>query len=227
MRSICKKGSVTLVAVLALCALAAASASASQWYVGGKKLTKYHNTTFGNLAETVKVEENIVLSVPSVKLTITCKEAKVTGEPTIRGIDYMYMGFLSFRSCKTTEPATGCELKTGIGVASGVEGAAAAEGTAPEDKLLLAPTLNEDLNEFWLNEEENCSLREGSFQQFMKGQITFSMPKGREEAVEQTIVGQGAKESPSELTFLPKEHPAYLTGKFKIKLASGKAWSFH
>ena len=60
----------------------------------------------------------------------------------------------------------------------------------------------------------------------MKGQITFSMPKGREEAVEQTIVGQGAKESPSELTFLPKEHPAYLTGKFKIKLASGKAWSF-
>ncbi len=97
---------------------------------------------------------------------------------------------------------------------------------APEDKLLLAAKVSEDLNEFWFNEGDICSLLEGSFQQFMKGQVTFSMPKGREEAVEQTIVGQGAKESPSELTFLPKEHPAYLTGKLKIKLASGKAWSF-
>ena len=145
-----QEGFRQLVAVLALCVVTSASASASQWYVVGKALVRSEK-----LSETVKVEENIVLSVPSVKLAITCKEAKLTGEPIIRGIDYMYIGFLSFRSCKTTEPATGCELKTGIGTASSVEGAAAAEGTAPEDKLLVAPT-GENLNEFWFNEEETA-----------------------------------------------------------------------
>jgi hypothetical protein len=64
-----------------------------------------------------------------------------------------------------------------------------------------------------------------TFQQFMEGHVTFTMPKGREEAVEQTFVAQGTKESPDGLTFL--KDPANLTGKFKLKLASGKAWSFH
>ena len=58
MRSICKKGPAILAAALALCALTAASASAAQWYVGGKAMTGSEK-----LAETVKVEEPIKFTI--------------------------------------------------------------------------------------------------------------------------------------------------------------------
>ena len=58
MRSICKKGPAILAAALALCALTAASASAAQWYVGGKAMTGSEK-----LAETVKVEEPLKFTI--------------------------------------------------------------------------------------------------------------------------------------------------------------------
>ena len=61
MRSICKKGPAILAAALALCALTAASASAAQWYVGGKAMTGSEK-----LAETVKVEEPLKFTIERV-----------------------------------------------------------------------------------------------------------------------------------------------------------------
>ncbi len=218
----------SFIVALALSVTAVGSASAAQWYVNGKKLTKYHNITTGNLAGTVKVEENLVISVPAVKLTIACKEAKVSGESRIQGISYMTVEFLTLSRCETTEPATGCELQEESFKGSGLEGAAAAEGTAPEDKLVIAPKVSEVLTTFWFNEETECKSVELAIQGLLNGQVTFAMPKGREEAVEQTVTGLGNKESPNELTFkLAKEYPAFLTGKLKVKLTSGAKWSFH
>ncbi len=214
-----------LIVVFALTAVGAGSASAAQWYVNGKKLTK--NGHSQNLAEVVKIEENIVISVPATKLAITCKEAKITGESRISGIASMQIEFLSLIRCQTTEPASGCELEERTNKGDYFEASPQMEGIAPEDKLIIAPKTNEDLMEFFFEEEDKCEQAEHALQALLKGQMTLSMPKGREEAIEQTFVGQGTKESPSEMTMLSKEHPAYLTGKFKLKLTSGAKWSFH
>ena len=222
MRSICKKGSATLVAVLALCALTAASASAAEWYVGGKPVAGN-----GGIAEAVKVEENIVLSVPSVKVAITCTALAARPPSGITGTNTLHIEFLKFNNCKTTEPTSGCELEASAGgsyKANYLEGAAIAEGKSPEDQLQLkSKEQNGEFMEFWFDENDTCSYK--SLQELVMGKMTLTMPKGREELAEQTFVGQGTKETPNGLTFLG--HPAYLTGKFKLKLASGAKWSFH
>jgi hypothetical protein len=53
--------------------------------------------------------------------------------------------------------------------------------------------------------------------------VTLEVPTGQTEAVEQEFVGEG--EAAKGLTWY--EQPVYLNGKLKLKLASGKAWSFH
>src|SRR5580700_11252501 len=111
MRSICKKGSVTLVAVLALCAIAAGSASASQWYVGGKAMTGSEK-----LSETVKVEENVVFTIeeskPKHDATVTCTGLKA-GKSEIGGSSVIILKELVFQSCKLRVPweEAFCELE--------------------------------------------------------------------------------------------------------------------
>jgi hypothetical protein len=61
----------------------------------------------------------------------------------------------------------------------------------------------------------------------MYGAVTLNMTQGQHENTEQTLEGQGTKESPSELRTVNFGDPTYITGKLKLKLASGKAWSFH
>jgi hypothetical protein len=225
MRSIYKKGPAIVAAALALCALTAASASAAQWYAGGKAVTGSEA-----LAAKIKVEEPIVLSVPAAKLTIKCTglqfgetiQAKIK-KPTILEIEFLW-----YQGCKTIEPASGCELEERQAGFKGddLEGEASTAAKSPEDELALARRGSSGfLAEFFFSEEDKCAVLSHAFQQFMEGHVTFTMPKGQEEAVEQTFVAQGTKESPNGLTFL--KDPANLTGKFKLKLASGKAWSLH
>ena len=115
MRSICKKGSVTLVAVLALCALTAGSASAAQWYVGGKALTGTEK-----LAETIKVEQNIVLTFelgdgpkgednPTLTCTgMTAPKSELGASGTIK------LGTPLLTGCKLVEPYfPACKLGSG------------------------------------------------------------------------------------------------------------------
>jgi hypothetical protein len=97
MRSICKKGSVTLVAVLALCVVASASASASQWYVGGKALAGSEK-----LAETVNVTEPVVFKIEESK--ITCTGVALSKKAEIGASGAIKLGETELSGCKLTVP---------------------------------------------------------------------------------------------------------------------------
>ena len=215
MRSIYRMGSATLVAVLALCAIAAASASAVQWNVAGKALTGS-----SKLAEATKAEENIVLSVPAAELAITCtggvklKAGEIVSPSALKAEDVKLEG------CKTTTPAKGCEIESTTIFFINVEGAVE-KGTSPEDKIKFKPKTGTQLGEFNFNEGDTCALLGFGV---MKGTFTLGMPKGQEELAEQPFAGLGTKESPKGFTI--GGQTAYITGKFAAKLTAGSKWSY-
>ena len=219
MRSICKKGPAILAAILALCALTAASASAAQWYVGGKALTGSEK-----LAETVKVEEPVKFTFevgegaqnPTLTCTgMTAAKSEVGPSGTIK------LGTPRLSGCALVETHNAyCELEGSTLGFVALE-AKLAVGKSPEDAAELAGTggTQKLWTEFTTNEE--CDLF--SFLNPVKGTVTLQAPKGQTEAAEQEFTAEGKLSKG--LTWF--QQTAYLTGKVKLKLASGKAWSFH
>jgi hypothetical protein len=218
MRSIYTKGAVTLATAFALCALVAVSASAAEWYVGGKALTGSEK-----LATTVTVEQPIVVSIPAIEFKFTCTAASDSASE-IGAKTSFKVHYFRLEGCKTTMPAKGCEMESPE-IPFYLDEGVLTKGTAPEDKLKLQPqTKGHELGEIPFGSA--CGL--GPAGQPMYGAVTLNMIKGQEESAEQTFEGQGTKESPSELvTFSRTGEATYITGKLKLKLASGKAWSFH
>ena len=96
-----------------------------------------------------------------------------------------------------------------------------AAGKSPEDTSELAGTggTQKLWTEFTTNQE--CDLF--SFLNPIKGTVTLQVPKGQTEATEQELTAEGKLSKG--LTWYSTS--VYLTGKVKLKLASGKAWSFH
>ena len=216
MRSICKKGPAILAAALALCALTAASASASEWYVGGKALTGTEK-----VATTVKVEQPIVITIPTIKYEFTCTAAS-DAATEINAKTGFKVGSFYLEGCTTTLPGAQCELQRPEIPFWQLE-AVVTKGTSPEDKFKLqAQVKGHEIGEIPFGEA--CGFGPA---QPMFGAMTLNMAKGQQENTEQTLEGQGTKESPSELRTINSGDPTYITGKLKIKLASGKAWSFH
>ncbi len=213
MRSICKKGSATLMAVIALCAISAASASASQWYVGGKAMT-----AATKLAETAKVEETITFSVPGLATKITCSSL------TLKTPELLTTGVLKtkfeteFGGCKLVEGFKKCTIEEGRGETRGALEGTPLLGTAPEDQLETKASGGE----FVVFPTEGCEYAEIGFAR----DVPFSMPTGQTESVEQTFVGEGTKAKALNHLELFGNN-VYVTGKFKLKLASGAKWSFH
>ena len=223
MRSICKKGPAILAGVMALCALTAASASAAQWYVGGKTLTGSEK-----LAETVKVEEAVVLAIkvggepPSKYPTITCTTVKDSATEIAAPAALKIKG-LALGGCNLKVPGGEekyCELQESNIDSSSLEGKLSA-GTLSEDLTEITP-LGGTHEVFRTKIREGCVLLGGD-ELTIKGTTTLKSPQGKTEAAEQEFAGEG--ETGKGLTW--DEQPVYLTGKLKLKLATGKAWSFH
>ena len=134
MRSICKKGPAILAAALALCALTAASASAAQWYVGGKAMTGSEK-----LAETVKVEEAIKFTFEagekSQNPTLTCT-GMTAAKSEIAASSAIKLSGAALTGCVLHEPADKfCELQSQperIGLEASE--AKLATGKSPEDR---------------------------------------------------------------------------------------------
>jgi hypothetical protein len=206
MKSIHRRVLVAAIAVLALTAIASASASAAEWHVGGKALTGS-----AKLAEKATVEEPLTYSIPSLGLKMQCTgltfwSAEIVAPGTLKVVEPLYSG------CKDIEGPAKCKLSEHAEGASG--SASLALGTAPEDKAEFAGSI-------FAVEFESC----GSFEGLMifTGKAVFGLATGQQEQVEQTFVGQGTKS-----TSLKYEgNNVYLTGKLKLKLASSAKWSFH
>jgi hypothetical protein len=223
MRSICKKGSVMFMTVLTLCAVASASASAAQWYVGGKTLTGSEK-----LAATVKVEEPIVLyvsdpNVPDIK--ITCTTASVPSSEIVAP-STAKIGSLELSGCSMSG-APGCSL-------GGTE-----LRTEPIETTLSTsgpPPLTEDLSTFSQTKSEaylidleitgsSCSVSGAGAKIY--GQFTTKITSGNTEQTEMHFVGEGEASSGLEIIGWGNPHPpVYISGKFNLKLASGAKFSF-
>ena len=214
MRSICKKGSVTLVAVLALCVVASASASAAKWYVNGEALK-----TSATLSQTTKVEEKLELAFYAEEehqQTITCTSLTgVAGKPfEIIAPSTLKIGDFLFKGCKIAYPA-GCKI-------AGEE-----IGTSPVSANLLVGTGEEDHGEFALEKGKvwsefgfsGCSLEGLGYT--LEGTLPVKLPHGQDYNTEQELV---FSKTPGLYNHNSSE-PVYLTGKVKLKLTSGAKWS--
>ena len=213
MRSIWVKTLVLCATAAAVAAVASASASASQWYVGGKALTGS-----AKLATTAKVEEDITFSAPSLDVKIACTSVnlvspEIIAPGSLKAKEETYLG-----GCKATEGPKGCTIIQERGEPFAGLAGTAVLGTAPEDTLELK---SPRANAFIVFELSNCGALVG--QLVLTGKVPFSMPTGQTESVEQTLVGPGTKSTSLEM----EGNYFYVTGKFKLKLASGSKWSFH
>lgn len=213
MRSTLMKTLILCATTATIAAAATASASASQWYVGGKALT---GST--KLATTAKVEEAITFSAPSLGLKIACTSVnlvspEITAPGSLKAEEETYLG-----GCKAPEGPKGCTVVQERGEPFAGLAGTAVLGTAPEDTLELK---SPEASAFIVFELAECGSLDG--QTAFTGKVPFSMSTGQTESVEQTLVGPGTKS-----TSLKYEgNVVYVTGKFKLKLASGSKWSFH
>ena len=213
MRSILMKTLLLCATTATIAATTAASASASQWYVGGKALT---GST--KLATTTNVEEDITFSAPSLGLRITCTSVnlvspEITAPGSLKAQEETYLG-----GCKATEGPKGCTVLHERGEPFAGLAGTAVLGTAPEDTLELK---SPKAAAFIVFELAECGSLDG--QMALTGKIPFAMPTGQTESVEQALVGKGTKSTSLEY----EGNYVYVTGKFKLKLASGSKWSFH
>jgi hypothetical protein len=216
MRIISRTVLATAFAVLAMSAITAIPASAAEWHVGGKPLT---GSTA--LTKAAKMEENLTMTFFEGNDVITCSgvslEAEGKSTPEILAPSALKTEWLVFNGCKMTKPTT-CKVEFERIYIEPFEATMTA-GTYPEDKLALSPKGG---NFFYFTLDGSCALA-GEIE--LDSKWTLLAPKGQEELTEQTFVGQGSKEKPAGFTW--GNQPIYLTGKFKLKLASGSPWSFH
>jgi hypothetical protein len=221
MRSIYRKALVCLAVALAFGAVASASASASEWYVNGKALSGS-----AALSETFKVEESILLTFDLstnetyMKVTCTSVSSYDEGKSEIAapGILKLGTGSLILRNCQLTMPPAEdefCELTSPSIEFKALEAKMALGGKSPED---LAEFAKANWTKFWI--ESTCSW-EGGDLFTISGTLTVKVPTGRTESTEQELVFEKAPGLSSE------DGPVYITGKIKLKLASGEKWSFH
>ncbi len=217
MRSICKKSPAILVAVLALCALASASASAAEWNVAGKALVG--SAAF---AGTAKVEEKITFTMPTegtkhVKLVCT---SLYPGKSQIKAPNTATLSKVELGGCTITEGAEcsveGEELFTKTTLSMELS-----KGTGTADTVVLKPEVGTTLFGYAYLLGGKCPLPNPWSLGFTEGHLNLTMASGQTEAAEQPFTFPGEKEH---LEWAGK--PIYLSGKFKLKLASGGLWSF-
>jgi hypothetical protein len=207
---------VGLIATFTSSALAA-NASAAEWHVNGTPLA----TTVG-LSTTTKVEQSLVLTVPSLPLTLSC--ASLSGvKPELVAKASGRASELVFGGCKVTTGPPGCELvpnAKGKILTEPVEALLALGSKAPDDKVTIKPQKSKNV---FAEVPFNMECGSLSNTQIIDGKIVSDAPTGQTELVEQPLVGLGTKE-PTGLTV--SGVAAYLSGQANVKLVSGLKWSF-
>lgn len=209
MRSI--RRSVFVVAVvMALGAVASASASASSWYDGGAELA-----SSAPLATSTTMTENVQLYSAGVIIECSSVELKSADIASHTGGQIEH---LVYKGCSFVDEP--CSLSSSTIESKPLTMTAALGKNSPEDTLLLKPTSGTVVAEYKIVGAE-CGLAGGVK---LQGQMKFALPKGREELAEQELLIQTTNGA-GELRWGSAE--ISLSGKAKLKLASGSKWSFH
>ncbi len=201
----------TLIATLAVGAVASGSASATEWLVNDTKLV-------GSAALSTKatVLAAAVLSIPGVKTEVACSGLEGRKQEIIASITAKASSLI-FSGCSVLKPET-CNLST-ASIATEPISAEVKMGSEVEDRVTISPQTKKLLAV--LSFAGGSCVLEG--EQPVMGKVTVKAPTGQEEFTEQPIEGLGSVENNS-LEVAGKK--AYIqAGAVKFKLASSAEFS--
>jgi hypothetical protein len=215
MKSITRSVFIVVVVVMALSATAAASASAAEWYVGGSALTG--SAALASATKTVsEVRINTrfggVISCGGVELKGADIAAKTGGQ-----IEHLLL-----TKCWGNNE---CDLESETIETKPLSVEAALGAKSPEDKLVLKPVSGTLIAEYKVTNPGEPGCGGASKKNQISGKATLILPKGREELAEQELLAN-ITEFNSELKW-DGGSAISMEGAVNLKLASGKAWSFH
>ncbi len=202
---------MALVAVVALGAVGAGSASAASWHVGGSELAG--SASLASLTSTLRNVKLESFDSPSIECSsaVELKGASVAASAGGR-IEHLVLN-----GCHVTSPS--CSLGSETIESNALTLEAALGGKSPEDVVVLKPaTKGGVIAEY---EIVGCS-REG--ERALTGSIKLVLEKGGEELAAQPFAFDVTSAS-RELRL--GESGVSLTGAMTVKLGSGKSWSFH
>lgn len=199
---------LSAVAAFAVSAVAAAGATAAEYFVEGKAVTTA--VPFEGASGVSKLKTKLL----GEELVITCKKDALSGDLEAAGAS---SGEIDFEECgagNSKEPFSSCEVPT---IKSKiVDQLITHEGTIEDE---VKPATGETFVEIVLkNKGERTCLLKGSYP--VKGTQTCKLPNGETSKVEHKIE---CRPTGSNLTF--NDEPATYEGTEKIKLDSGKEFN--
>ena len=219
--SVYRKTLVAMACALVLGVVGSASASASSWWAGGSKLASSEPLA----SSTTKVARfEILINTPGEQTVIECENVSLKGadiaSPSDGSIEHLVL-----KECKVN-PYDGsgpyCHLASETIESKALKLEAKLGSKSPEDDLVVKPASGVVLAEISFPAgQEQCPFS-GKKPVSLYGEAQLVLPKGREEAVEQSLQ---FRSSEIELSF--GGDGAKLEGEYKLKLSSGKAWSYH
>ena len=196
-----------LVVVVAVSAMAAGSASAASWYVGGTELA-----SSTPLASTTTLTEPITFNYLGVVTECSGIELKKANIAAHTGGEIEHF---VFTGCVLE--AAGCSIEKSRIESKPLKIEAALGSKSPEDTVVLKPVKGEDFARFII--KGTCGIAGESE---LGGKIKLVLPKGREESAQQEFrVNTGENE------LLWNDTSVHLIAGAKAKLESAKGWSFH
>ncbi len=201
---------------VAFSAVAASSAPAAEWFVGGKSLV----TGQVAIAPTAAVTEAVKFRIPKLNLTVTCTGILLLREGVLRGPNSFFLGEHGWSECTTTEP-TVCSLVSNKITTNPLKGSVTTS-TSPQDRVTFTPQTKSIIAVVAFTEGSGCAL-EG--EEPVRGSFTQKLPTGQTESESQVFEGLGSIENNS---LEVGSFKVYIEkGKSLVKQASGSKWSFH
>ena len=200
----------TLVSVIAPFAVAASTASAAEWFVGGTKLA----TTVA-VATTAQLDSLVVLQAPTLTLSVHCLGPQLLIREVLQAPDKVLVNEIIDHNCLALSPAN-CTVGPLIVFPGPLEGLVLSNGVThwrPRTGKLVA-VLD------W--EGEKCAI---AGEKPLNGEFALSYGSiGTEEAIH-AVEGLGTTENNSLETGGNKVY--IYGGHALVGLASGLRWSFH
>jgi hypothetical protein len=223
--SVYRKLLVAMTCVLVLGAVGSASASASSWWAGGNVLASSEPLA----SSTTKVQAFDIEINSGAEMLIQCQSVGLKGAdiaaPSGGSIEHLVLKECTLSGSELGD-APKCRLTSTTLESKALKLEAKLGSKSPEDYLVIKPASGEALIEIPFENGEfpgGCPFKSKK-PYSLEGTAQLVLPKGREEAVEQPLrfeIGISG-----ELNFARGEL-ANLGGEYKLKLSSGKAWSYH
>lgn len=213
-----KMAMVAVLAVFALSATAAATASAS-WFVNGTELSKGQKVALANTAAVV-TSGVLTLVTKAETVTIACTGSTLgVEEPEIIGTNEGRAKAVIIKGCATTKPATKCSLAKSEIRTEPVK-TVFTKGSGETDIATLTPQSEEFFGVIPFSVTNACSFNEETP---VYGVLKVKEPTGQTEEESQAMEGLGSVENNS---LEVAKNKVYIFGSLLLRLLSLARWSF-